>query len=77
MSKDDLIGGYIEFQGKLCKVIGHNNGLFAYILEEVEPRLCENCQHPQGKEQFEIIESSMLWHEDAKPIKTLPTKGIE
>ncbi len=74
MDKDDLIGGYIEFGGKLCKVIGHNNGQFAYILQEVEPEVCKECGTPQGNKQFEIIESSLLWSENAKPVKTL-TQG--
>lgn len=70
----DLVGAYIEFNGKLCRVIGHNGAQFAYYLEEVEPRLCENCGHSQGKHQFDEIESSPNWREWAKPVKTLPTQ---
>lgn len=71
MSKDDLIGGLVLFNGRLCTVIGHNNGLFSYILEECEPRLCNSCGAQQSKEQFNVIESSRQWADDVQPVKTL------
>ena len=68
-----MIGAIIKFEGKLCTIIGHNNGLFSYILEEFEEELCNKCGEPQSRRQFNVIESSKQWKDGAQPVKTLPT----
>lgn len=65
------IGQVLKWKGKLVQVKFLNEGHRAIGMEFLEDEHCPNCGHNLGKKQFEIIESSLLFQENAEPVETI------
>ena len=66
-------GMIFEFQGQLVQCIGiiDLRALCLIQIREEDFPKCPGCGHRQGPEHFAIIESSPLFQEGAKPVKTI------
>lgn len=59
---------YFLWEGKLCQVISINRGDKSIGFKEVGSKPCPTC----GEEKwYDVIESSPLFQENAKPINTI------
>ena len=64
----------LKWQGKLVRVISINEGHRAINMEYIDKNdnpKCPHCDMPIKNYQFEIIESSPLFQENAEAIETL------
>ena len=69
MVKGEL-GDLFIWKGKLARIVGICNEKVV-IVEYLEHSRCPRCNHDLGAESFPVIESSPLFQENAKPIKTI------
>jgi hypothetical protein len=74
MKKVEEPNAIFKCKGKPVKVIGinesHRSIIMEYLDEEDSDIICKNCGNPVNH-QFNIIESSPLFQENAKRIETL------
>ena len=61
------LGDYLLWKGKLAKIIGKIEHP-AVTIELLETNTCPNCGHDLGPKQFDVIPTSPLFQENAKPI---------
>jgi hypothetical protein len=69
--KTAQLGDYLLWEGRVVKVLFINPGSKAIGMETLEDKKCPHCGGSLGKEQFEIIESSPMFQEGAKPLQTI------
>ena len=69
--KDCNLGDYLEYDGKLMKCIGVNDGHKEVILESLEDKFCYHCNKSLGKEQIHVIVQSRNFQDNAKELQTI------
>lgn len=73
----DYRGVYLLWRGELAEIISDTTARFLGI-RMIEPKHCPHCNGYLEQEVFDVIPTSPLFRDSAKPIKTLaqpPTSG--
>lgn len=64
------LGDYLLWKGHPAKVIGQTSSP-QVVIELLENHKCRHCNGDLGKEQINVIVSSPLFQENAKPMQTI------
>ncbi len=59
------------WKGNLARVIGYTSGRTFISIEMLDPDRCPHCHGYLEKRQFDVVEGSPLFEENAKPVETI------
>lgn len=65
------LNDYLEWEGRIYQVKWINPGSRSIGAESIDQSKCPHCGGDIGKDTFDMIESSPLFQENAKPIQTI------